>query len=72
MTGEKKRSRQTVDELKNESARLMAEQENKQLQADNQRLKQENVTLENSLIEKHKEVDVYTDQLVHTARRFSA
>ena len=63
MTGEKRRSRQTVDELKNESARLMAEQENQQLQADNQRLKQENATLENSLIEKHKEVDTIKSQL---------
>lgn len=63
MTGEKKRSRQTVDELKNESARLMAEQENQQLQVDNQRLKQENATLENSLVEKHKEVDMIKSQL---------
>jgi len=63
MTGEKKRSRQTVDELKNESARLMAEKEKQQLQVDNQRLKQENAKLENNIIEKHKEIDAIKSQL---------
>lgn len=63
MTGEKKKSKQTVDELKNESARLMAEKEKQQLQADNQRLQQENVMLENFLIEKRKEIDTIKSQL---------
>lgn len=45
MTGKKKRSRKTIDELKNESERL----ENERLKADNERLLQDNAKLNESL-----------------------
>jgi hypothetical protein len=70
MTGEKTKSKQTVDELKNASARLMAEREKqmaerekKQLQIDNQKLRQENSMFEKALIEKQKEADAIKKQL---------
>ena len=49
MDGSKKKSKQTINELKNDSAKLEAEQENKQLQAENEQLRHDNELQESAL-----------------------
>lgn len=63
MTGEKKKSSQTVDELKNASERVMAERENELLLANNKKLRQENQTLETTLLHQYKKLDTERNQL---------